>query len=139
MILTLLTCNLQPPCASAAFLDKNEGTFVMVDAVAVDPTPPTTMTTTTHDLEAVVANANLNIVYGHLGRHGQRIQCPFCQQLITTRTRNRIDGMTVICVIVLLILCWPLFWLPFCIPKCKAVHHSCPKCRNKVGVTEPCS
>ena len=115
-------------------------TIVVADAVAVavDHQTPTN----NYDPEAgavVVAKADVQIVYGHLGRHGQHLQCPFCLQLITTRTRDRSDGITIIFVVVLLVLCWPLCWLPFCMPKCKAVHHYCPQCKNKVGVTEPCS
>ena len=79
------------------------------------------------------------IVYGHLGRYSCQLQCPFCESLISTRVRERSDGMTILFVILLLFFFWPLFWLPFCMPTCKSVHHYCPNCNNKIGVTDPCN
>ena len=79
------------------------------------------------------------IVYGHLGRYECGMQCPFCETTMVTHTKTSCDGMTLLFVLILLILFWPLFWLPLCMPKCKRVHHYCSYCQRKVGVTEPCS
>lgn len=91
------------------------------------------------DKATTAANDSPRLVYGHLGRYGQRLQCPFCGKMVTTRTRDRCDGMTVVFAVLLGLIFWPLCCLPCCLPQCKAVHHYCPKCKNKVGVTEPCS
>ena len=79
------------------------------------------------------------IIYGHLGRYECHMQCPFCSNLILTQTKTRSDGITWLFVLILLFVFWPLCWLPLCMPRCQRVHHSCPSCHRKVGITEPCS
>lgn len=79
------------------------------------------------------------LVHGHFGRHSCAMVCPFCETGIRTRVRDKVDGITIMIVIALLCVFWPLFWLPFCMPKCKSTHHYCPKCHQKVGITDPCS
>jgi LITAF-like zinc ribbon domain len=79
------------------------------------------------------------IIYGHLGRYECSMQCPFCSKVIMTQTKTRCDGVTWLFVLILFFVFWPLCWLPLCMPRCQRVHHSCPSCHRKVGITEPCS
>jgi hypothetical protein len=76
---------------------------------------------------------------GSLGRSPVAVQCPFCRAQTVTRTRNQIDGVTIIIVVVLLFLFWPLFFLPLCMPSCKSTNHFCTHCHQKIAKTEACS
>ena len=35
-----------------------------------------------------------------------------------------------------LIVCWPLFWLPCVMQDCKDIVHHCPRCGKRLGVRE---
>jgi len=124
-----------PPIVEATLVDES----TMPTTTAYDDTEAPTEPSVNYDATPSQQLPQVKMVYGHLGRRSQHLQCPFCQQVVVTRTRDRIDGITIVFVIVLCILFWPLFWLPFCMPKCKSVHHYCPRCQTKVGVTDPCS
>lgn len=79
-----------------------------------------TTTTTTYTVPPpAAAGASGAQFMGGLGRQSAAITCPSCQQQTMTRTTDQIDGITVIIAVVLLLLFWPLCWLPFCIPACK--------------------
>lgn len=65
--------------------------------------------------------------------------CPNCSQTVPTRTREQVNGLTIVAVIVLLFLFWPLFWLPLCMPSCKATEHYCSNCNYKIGTADPCT
>mmetsp|Transcript_5818 Transcript_5818/g.12937 ORF Transcript_5818/g.12937 Transcript_5818/m.12937 type:complete len:182 (+) Transcript_5818:1465-2010(+) len=65
--------------------------------------------------------------------------CPYCQQTMVTRTRDLVDGVTIIAVIALLCCFWPLFWLPFCIPACKATEHYCTRCNRRIATVGACT
>lgn len=64
--------------------------------------------------------------------------CPYCG--VKTRTSVTIGPniVTWIMVIVLLLVFWPLFWLPLCMDSCKRTKHSCSKCGGEIGEIEPC-
>ena len=49
-----------------------------------------------------------------LGKDPKRITCPYCQQSAVTNTSDEIDACTIIAVVVLLLLFWPLFWIREC-------------------------
>ena len=68
-----------------------------------------------------------------------KITCPYCKHQGVTRTSEMIDTMTIVAVIVLLLLFWPLFWLPLCMPGCKATEHYCANCNRVVGKAEACT
>mmetsp|Transcript_3849 Transcript_3849/g.7655 ORF Transcript_3849/g.7655 Transcript_3849/m.7655 type:complete len:164 (+) Transcript_3849:81-572(+) len=83
---------------------------------------------------AVISPVNM----GGLGKDPVRITCPYCQQTAVTRTSNTIDACTVVSVIVLLIVFWPIFWIPFLGNCCKTTNHHCGHCHRKVGQTSAC-
>ncbi|MFH4975844.1 hypothetical protein AB6A40_002553 [Gnathostoma spinigerum] len=62
--------------------------------------------------------------------------CPNCQCRIRTRQRFVTGKLTWSLVIIILFVCLPLAFLPFCIDSCKDVQHYCPKCNQKCGVLE---
>mmetsp|Transcript_33608 Transcript_33608/g.47752 ORF Transcript_33608/g.47752 Transcript_33608/m.47752 type:complete len:154 (+) Transcript_33608:20-481(+) len=94
----------------------------------IPPQPTTTTTTTT---------TNLHNGAG-VGRHPFRLTCPNCSQTVTTRTREQVNGVTILMVIVLLLVFWPLFWLPLCLPSCKSTEHYCTNCNYRIGSADPC-
>ena len=68
-----------------------------------------------------------------LSQKASSIVCPYCNQQGVTRTRSQIDCCTVVGVIVMILVFWPLFWLPFVCPCCMTTEHYCPRCHRKVG------
>jgi hypothetical protein len=66
---------------------------------------PTTTTTTTTTTQVIGYKMGLS-------SHPENMTCQFCNQSMVTRTSNEIGGCTIVIVIILVILFWPLFWLP---------------------------
>lgn len=64
-------------------------------------------------------------------------QCPHCAQQSRTRIRTWPNVMTWLGVLILLLLFWPLFWIPFVFDSCKQTDHFCVMCDNKVGSAYP--
>jgi hypothetical protein len=136
---------------------------------AAPPTTPA-ITTTTVNTYRIPPPLSTPTTYTHLGRYVENtfrgsfysiyicwltepflldcvhrtasgMQCPYCNRQTITTTHDIIGVGTVVAVILLAICCWPLCWLPFCIPSCKRTHHFCghDACRKKVGETSVCS
>ena len=61
------------------------------------------------------------------------VQCPQCSSFVQTTTSFQVGGLTWIIFVVLLILFWPLCWLPFVMKSCKDVVHTCPGCGARIG------
>mmetsp|Transcript_21285 Transcript_21285/g.46406 ORF Transcript_21285/g.46406 Transcript_21285/m.46406 type:complete len:191 (-) Transcript_21285:415-987(-) len=112
----------------------------------------TTVTTTTYTIPAPGAATTtgdggtatnttqiIPISMPNLGRVPAGMQCPHCAQQMVTKTRDSMDACTIVAVVLLLLFFWPLFWLPFCTPQCKATEHYCPRCNKKVGECSACS
>mmetsp|Transcript_19092 Transcript_19092/g.44483 ORF Transcript_19092/g.44483 Transcript_19092/m.44483 type:complete len:260 (+) Transcript_19092:576-1355(+) len=66
-------------------------------------------------------------------RNPTHMACPHCHETMVTRTRKRLGAVTILWVIALLCICWPLFWLPFLIPACQSTEHYCTRCNRMVG------
>jgi hypothetical protein len=56
-------------------------------------------------------------------RSPHNINCPYCQQSAVTRTRSQIDCFTITMIVILILLFWPLFWVPLVVPGCKTTEH----------------
>jgi len=80
-------------------------------------------------------------LFRNLGRNATGLQCPYCQRQTVTHVHDAIGVGTVVAVIVLAILFWPLCWLPLCVPGCKRTTHYCghAACGRKVGETRVCA
>lgn len=94
---------------SAPPFDDNIPVAVAVEVPASLPvaTPaqvPSITTTTTTTTKVVHLQA--------LSSRPQPVTCPFCNASVVTRVREEISGCTIALVIILLLLFWPLFWLP---------------------------
>jgi LITAF-like zinc ribbon domain len=103
------------------------------------PPPKATSTTVTTYTTAAPATAGHYPLPGTLGRQPCRLNCPYCNVQMTTRTREQISGVTVLAIVLLILLFWPLFWLPLCMPACKDTEHYCGSCNRKVGQESACS
>lgn len=77
----------------------------------------------------------------NLGRTPYGIQCPHCNKETITIVEDRIGTGTIIATVALVIVFWPLCWLPFCLPTCKKTYHFCghQSCRKRIGVTQVCA
>jgi hypothetical protein len=141
--------NDDPPMAVAVPITNSVSTPYCVPSAppaafngAASAPAATTTTTTSYTVPPPQASAPAPapaIMYGSLGRSSVAVQCPFCRAQTVTRTRDQIDGVTMIACVVLLFLFWPLFWLPLCMPSCKSTNHFCPRCHQKISKTDPCS
>ena len=60
--------------------------------------------------------------------------CPYCNTAnVPTRTVARPDIWTLGAVVLILIVFWPLFWVPLVLRMCKTVLHYCTSCGTQVG------
>ncbi|KAJ3186092.1 hypothetical protein HDU85_001010 [Gaertneriomyces sp. JEL0708] len=67
-------------------------------------------------------------------RHPVRMWCPFDQQYVITSV-TRMPGMTAWCSSILLcIICWPFFWVPFLCRGCQDKVHRCTRCGNVLAI-----
>lgn len=67
-----------------------------------------------------------------LSMKSARVTCPYCREQAVTNTKSQIDCCTIIGVIVMILVFWPLFWIPFICPCCKTTEHYCSRCHRKV-------
>jgi lipopolysaccharide-induced tumor necrosis factor-alpha factor len=98
---------------------------------------PTVASGQTPDRQSVIHNHYI-IAPSRLGRDPHRIDCPSCQQSVMTKVRHRVDAVTWITFLVVLLLFWPLCWLPFVIPSCQSSDHECPNCGALISTTRGC-
>ena len=96
----------EPPVAHATMVDEET------------PAPDATGTTTTpvSPPEKTTPAGGVPEPIGFLTRSPMTITCPHCAVTAVTRPRSQIDCITTLMVVLLLLLFWPLFWLPFVIP-----------------------
>jgi len=123
------------PVASASMTRQPSTTTYTVPAPAPNLPIASTNAAAGASMYAVTGK-NINI--GVLGRGSKKIQCPHCAVNTVTYPKEQIDWVTIVASILSVLLFWPLFWLPFVIPGCKATDHYCGSCHRKVGRTPPC-
>ncbi|CAD8098849.1 unnamed protein product [Paramecium sonneborni] len=61
------------------------------------------------------------------------IDCPACRQKSETLVAYQNGNYTYICAVLLLLLCFPFAFVPFCKNDCKDVIQHCSKCAATVG------
>jgi LITAF-like zinc ribbon domain len=132
--------------ASAATQSKPMATYAVPTASATQQQhhPTHTTTTTTYVIPAPGAAAAASTGGGaavgangkliNLGRDPKRLQCPFCNEHTVTRARHQIDVFTIVMVVMLVFLFWPVCWLPLVLPGCKTTEHFCSHCQRKVRI-----
>ena len=128
-----------PPAAFAGAASAPATTTTITTTSYTIPPPSASTSYTVPPPHASTPAPAPSMMIGGLGRYSAAIQCPFCRAQTVTRTRNRIDGLTMIAVVVMCFLFWPLFWLPLCMPSCKSTKHYCMHCNQKIAKTDPCS
>ena len=79
--------------------------------------------------EVVVIETQQTMNMGGFGRMGPAMcVCPNCRATVSTNVNSEPGAQTWFCFCILLFLFWPAACLPFCIPSCQDVTHSCPAC-----------
>mmetsp|Transcript_28727 Transcript_28727/g.42856 ORF Transcript_28727/g.42856 Transcript_28727/m.42856 type:complete len:184 (+) Transcript_28727:62-613(+) len=68
-----------------------------------------------------------------LGSRSCSVSCPYCQHTGLTKTSQQCGECTWISAILLLLFCFPLFWVPFVCPSCYDTEHFCRNCGKVVG------
>ena len=61
------------------------------------------------------------------------IKCPFCSHEGPPNIKKELSGGGWVLFVVLLLLCFPLCWLPFVIDGCKNEIRKCASCGCKMG------
>ncbi|KRX00871.1 hypothetical protein PPERSA_02050 [Pseudocohnilembus persalinus] len=64
------------------------------------------------------------------------IQCPVCHYKVRTHTKHKIGVQTILCSIIILLIFWPLFFLPCLIVSCQDTDHYCDNCGSYVGTSK---
>lgn len=67
------------------------------------------------------------------GRFPVDITCPHCGHKGLTKTKTFPNLKTLVGMLLIVAVFWPLFWLPLIIDNCKETEHSCDNCKNKLG------
>jgi LITAF-like zinc ribbon domain len=64
--------------------------------------------------------------------------CPVCSKRnVRTRIRTAPDWLTWVTVAVLLVVFWPLFWIPLVTDACRRTTHYCTACGAEIGSIRP--
>jgi len=110
------------------------------------PPPPTTTSTTTTTTTPYTrttifhpVHPELSAILAHLPRRPTRLpQCPHCAAPnIRTQTRTAPHSLTWLSCLLVLIVFWPLCWLPLVLDMTKRTEHYCPSCHQLVGTVAP--
>lgn len=102
-------------------------------------TPPAVTTVVATAVPNVHPSQKGTTLHANFGRTPESFVCIACHEGIRTKVHNEVGWVTVVFFILLLLLFWPLCWIPFVCKSCKSSHHYCPKCNAKLGVTGPCN
>ena len=96
-------------------------------------------TATTTDTTTSTTTTNTGrIVDMTFSRHPQVMrQCPNCQQESRTRIETFPTMGSWIAALVLLLVFWPVCWIPLVIDNCKRTNHHCVSCGEQVGTVDP--
>eukprot|EP00956_Cyclotella_meneghiniana_P025913 scaffold55042_cov65-Cyclotella_meneghiniana.AAC.1 len=74
------------------------------------------------------------------GRHPISIgACPYCNQPSTTRIKTYPSWETWVAAGILVLVFWPLCWVPLVTDTCKKTDHTCSQCEAMVGQVAPMS
>jgi LITAF-like zinc ribbon domain len=61
-------------------------------------------------------------------------QCPHCHTTnVRTTTRTYPSAVTWLAVILMIIIFWPLFWVPLVLDQCRHTTHICSHCHQEIG------
>ena len=78
-------------------------------------------------------------IIARVGHKPIHLLCPYCGTQTVTAARSQIECVTLFASLLLFFVFTPLFWLPFCLQKCKSTNHYCSSCHRRVARVEPCS
>ncbi|KAF4667258.1 hypothetical protein FOL47_003660 [Perkinsus chesapeaki] len=59
------------------------------------------------------------------------VTCPYCKATTTTMVEHKVSAGSWICVAILVLLCFPLAWIPCCCDSCQQADHRCGNCHQK--------
>ena len=62
-----------------------------------------------------------------------QFECPFCGFQGESKLRHENGLAMIFSLIICLIICCPLFWMPLCFDRVRDCNHVCPSCNRKIG------
>lgn len=68
-----------------------------------------------------------------VGPEPWNIVCPNCRQNVVTRMEVDVSSRTHLGALVLCLVFWPIFWIPYVMDKCKDKNHYCSECDSYIG------
>ncbi|KAM3131506.1 hypothetical protein pb186bvf_016436 [Paramecium bursaria] len=79
-----------------------------------------------------------NTASGH--RLPVQIKCPYCHVTTFTQIESSVGGGACLWTVIVLLLCWPCFFIPLIMDDCRDIIHRCASCGSDVGQTlyKPC-
>lgn len=121
------------PVASAVPLLEEEDSATAAATTTTETEYPSSYHQVPTESQVAVATATEEpVLMRGLGLYPKQITCPYCHRDGKTNIHTSADMATIITIIVLLMLFWPIFWLPLVLPGCKKVEHFCQFCHRKV-------
>lgn len=89
------------------------------------------------DVATPTSHVNQSLITINFGESPARCFCPTCHQHIITATENEAGTHTWAMCCLICFFCGILPGLiPFCVPDCQDVRHTCPNCKKTVAVFE---
>ena len=61
------------------------------------------------------------------------ICCPHCNMTGITQTKTFPNLKTLLAMVLIVVIFWPLFWVPLLVDNCKETEHSCSNCDKTLG------
>uniref|UniRef100_A0AAV2LHL2 LITAF domain-containing protein n=1 Tax=Knipowitschia caucasica TaxID=637954 RepID=A0AAV2LHL2_KNICA len=63
------------------------------------------------------------------------MMCPQCRINVVTMTEYKVGTLSWLIGGIIFLTCFlPFCWIPFCVPSCKDVKHTCPRCHTTIHV-----
>ncbi|CAA9997533.1 unnamed protein product [Nesidiocoris tenuis] len=73
------------------------------------------------------------VIHTSFGPEPQPLVCPHCQSQVTTRVNVQPTTKTHLAALIICLLCFPCFFVPYCCDSCQSTNHYCPRCNVFLG------
>ncbi|BET01638.1 lipopolysaccharide-induced tumor necrosis factor-alpha factor homolog [Nesidiocoris tenuis] len=75
----------------------------------------------------------VQVIHTSFGPEPQPLVCPHCQSQVTTRVNVQPTTKTHLAALIICLLCFPCFFVPYCCDSCQSTNHYCPRCNVFLG------
>ncbi|CAK8691438.1 unnamed protein product [Clavelina lepadiformis] len=110
------------PCETTPNVETNFATS--------DPQPAVAQVTT----QDQVGQQQVVVQIPVLGKHPEEMICSSCHETVVTKTKKKLKSSAWVSVANVCAIGLIFFWIPLVIPSNYKTVHTCPMCKNKIGV-----